>query len=426
MAFVFRIAKYTCYVVIHAFCDFEKTLFNSSHHNSMENVFFITVADSHNHYCDFEKLMQSTTDALRIDGKNRHDYYVSRTGESLESDVIECMKSKAADFRFNPELITHTPPQHFPDIISNRYFGVEVKSTKKNSWLSTGSSIVESLRDDDIKKIFMLFGILSRENVDFRCKPYEDCLYDIAVTHSPRYLINMDLKEDEETVFEKMNIAYDSFRKLGVNQIEKVREYYRKKYKHKDVKSLPWWIGSASDDAIFSENYELRIFSDLQEAEKQFFISRCYAVFPEILGKDQYKFRRPTLWLCSRHNIICSNIRDMFTAGGRGNIFIDNCLEWKNVPKVICNMIPCLPFIYEYFLSHASNSIDIENFSLFTSKDSVSFSDWAEVANRYINEIFPQGENSLSIEKLMRYRYLHQLTVSGKDHFYLSYEQEDY
>lgn len=271
----------------------------------------------------------------------------------------------------------------------------------------------------------MLFGILSHENVDFRCKPYEDCLCDIAVTHSPRYLINMDLKENEETVFEKMNIAYDSFRKLGDNQIEKVREYYRRKYKTKKAKTLPWWIGNTSANSPFSETYELRLLSDLEVEERFFFISRCYAIFPEILGKENNKFRRPSLWLCSRHNIICSNIRDQFTAGGTGNIYIDDCLVWENVPKVICNLIPCLPSIYEYFLSPASYSTDIEDFSLFTSKDTVSFSDWAEASNRYINDIFPQEKNSLSIEKLMRYRYLHKLTVLGKDCFYLRNTKED-
>ena len=166
----------------------------------MNNESFITIAESKNHYDDFVHFMDATTDALRIDGKKRHDYYLGRNGEKLEEDVLQWMKAKAKDFRFNPDSILPTKKQHFPDIISNNYFGVEVKSTKENLWTSTGSSIVESLRDEDIKKVFMMFGILSKDNVDFRCKPYEKCLSDIHVTHSPRYSINMNLSDGDETI----------------------------------------------------------------------------------------------------------------------------------------------------------------------------------------------------------------------------------
>ena len=125
----------------------------------MNNESFITIAESKNHYDDFVHFMDATTDALRIDGKKRHDYYLGRNGEKLEEDVLQWMKAKAKDFRFNPDSILPTKKQHFPDIISNNYFGVEVKSTKENLWTSTGSSIVESLRDEDIKKVFMKINL---------------------------------------------------------------------------------------------------------------------------------------------------------------------------------------------------------------------------------------------------------------------------
>ena len=177
---------------------------------------FITIADSKNHYEDFVHFMDATTEALRLDGKNRKEYFLSRNGKMLEDDVLQCMRAKASDFHFDPANILPTKPQHFPDIISNNYFGVEVKSTEKNTWTSTGSSIVESLRDDDIKKVFLLFGILSKKNIDFRCKPYEKCLSDIHVTHSPRYNINMDLSDDDETIFDK--IRPDSINRCSIHK----------------------------------------------------------------------------------------------------------------------------------------------------------------------------------------------------------------
>ena len=73
----------------------------------------------------------------------------------------------------------------------------------------------------------MLFGKLGGTPPEFKCKPYQDCLYDIAVTHSPRYLINMEL-EKNETIFSKMGTTYDDLR-TSPDSIEQVRNYYRNK-----------------------------------------------------------------------------------------------------------------------------------------------------------------------------------------------------
>lgn len=94
-------------------------------------------------------------------------------------------------------------------------------------WTSTGSSIVESTRDKNVENIYMLFGKLGGKTAEFKCRPYEDCLSDIAVTHSPRYLINMELTK-EQTIFSKMGVAYDQLRNAP-DSIEIVRKYYREK-----------------------------------------------------------------------------------------------------------------------------------------------------------------------------------------------------
>ena len=389
----------------------------------MSEGIFITVADSRNHYDDFVGFMNATTDALRKDGKARSEYYVTRNGDKLEKDVLDCMKSKAMDFRFNPELISHTLPQHFPDIISNHYFGVEVKSTKNNSWQSTGSSIVESLRDDDIKKVFMLFGILSKDNIDFRCKPYERCLSEIAVTHSPRYLINMDLSDKDQTIFDKMKIDYDTFRNLGESQIDKVREYYRGKYKSKNAKSMPWWIGESTElteeNSTSATEFELRLLSDIEETRRSFYITRCYAIFPEILGKDQDKFRKPALWMCTRYSIICSNIRDQFTAGGTGNIYVGNILKWKDVPKVICNLLPCLQQIKGLYATNIGIRADIEDFAVFSTKLNAGLEEWIKAANIAMHDTLGDKHKSLTIEELLNYRFVCKRKDGSKDCFYL-------
>lgn len=70
----------------------------------------------------------------------------------------------------------------------------------------------------------LVIGKLGSNPPEFHCRPYQQVLYDIAVTHSPRYLINMELQEGE-TIVDKMNTTYDEFRTTE-NNIAKVREYH--------------------------------------------------------------------------------------------------------------------------------------------------------------------------------------------------------
>ena len=116
--------------------------------------------------------------------------------------------------------------QRFPDIIANKYYGVEVKTTIKNHWTTTGNSVLEGTRVDGIERIYMLFGKMVSP-IEFKCRPYEECLSEVVVTHSPRYLINMDLKEGN-TIFDKLKIPYDTLRKEQ-NPVKPIIDYYRKR-----------------------------------------------------------------------------------------------------------------------------------------------------------------------------------------------------
>ena len=376
---------------------------------------FITIADSKNHYEDFVHFMDATTEVLRLDGKNRKEYFLSRNGKMLEDDVLQCMRAKASDFHFDPAHILPTKPQHFPDIISNNYFGVEVKSTEKNTWTSTGSSIVESLRDDDIKKVFLLFGILSKKNIDFRCKPYEKCLSDIHVTHSPRYNINMDLSDDDETIFDKMKIGYDTFRKLGETQIDKVKEYYRSIYKSKKAKTMPWWIGDTVQD--------LRLLCDLEPEMKEEFIAMSYALFPEILGNKREKCRKPSSWMCTRHSVICSNIRDTFSSKGKGNIYVNEQLRWENVPKVICTLTTVLDKIVDIYNDRSVIMEDFINFAIYPKKEEISLEQWIEAAEVNMRKTLKEELPDLTIRSLLELSYKEKITNDKKTSFFLTKKQ---
>ena len=162
---------------------------------------------------EFADLMKKTDDLLNYDATQRPTYYAHRGGNPLEDDVHSALEECAKGTVFE-NTIEKISGQKFPDIVAARFYGVEVKSTKDNHWTSTGSSILETTRVADVERIYMTFGKLGGNPIEFLSKPYEKCLSGIAVTHMPRYLIDMRLK-DGETIFDKIGIEYDVLRNFS-------------------------------------------------------------------------------------------------------------------------------------------------------------------------------------------------------------------
>ena len=259
---------------------------------------------------EFKKLMRKMDNALNQDAKTRENYYVTRGGKKLEEDVYAalCECANGTVFDGTIKLISGAS---FPDIVAKRMFGVEVKSTEKNHWQSIGSSILESTRDQNVERIYMTFGKLGRP-VEFRSKPYEECLSDIVVTHYPRYRIDMCLQEKNElTIFEKMNINYDTLRHME-NPVPAVSRYYRAQLKPGE--SL-WWAADSEESAA---PMTARLWSTLSHEEKERLIVTGYAFFPEILGPgNNKKYSRYALWMATQQGVINTNIRDGISAGGK-------------------------------------------------------------------------------------------------------------
>lgn len=261
-------------------------------------------------------------------------------GTRMETEALKVMKEIAPSTPFRQEEIKLVSGAKFPDIQAEKYYGVEVKTTLKDNWKSVGSSIVESTRIEDVKNIYMLFGKLGGEIAEFKCKPYAQCLENIALTHQPRYLINMQLKESQQqNIFEKMNVYYDDFRLLEESQkVAKVRQYFRA-IAQKDSE-LPWWIATDENEECASSPIMIRFLNDLGKKEKQEITAKIFVLFPEIFGNDPSKYKRCALWMCSRHSLICSNIRDFFTAGGQirsvGNKTFSN-----DKPQIINRLYQC-------------------------------------------------------------------------------------
>lgn len=275
----------------------------------------------------FQSLLDNTLQTLNVESKKNQDKYLGLLGNKLENVVADIMKDKAkgTPFENSIELISG---QKFPDIIANKFYGIEVKTTKQNHWTSTGNSVLESTRVDGIKRIFILFGKMVNP-VEFKCRPYEDCLSEVVVTHSPRYLINMDLQAGQ-TIFDKLDIPYDTLRNYP-NPIKPITDYYRQFLKPGEE---VWWLDQEDPK---STGLIIKLWNNLPVESRRHYMLKSMVLFPEIFGSRPDKFNRLAVWLVNSEGIVCPNIRDVFTAGGQGII------EWKKkqyfgIPRILINL----------------------------------------------------------------------------------------
>jgi hypothetical protein len=273
-------------------------------------------------------LLDNTIQTLDIESKRNQQEYLGLLGNKLENVVAEVMveNAKGTPFENTIELISG---QKFPDIIVNKYYGVEVKTSKQNHWTTTGNSVLESTRIDGIERIFMLFGKMVNP-IEFKCRPYEECLSDVVVTHSPRYLINMELQAGK-TIFDKLDIQYDSLRNCS-NPIKPITDYYRQFLKPGEE---VWWLDQEEQK---STSLIIKLWKNLPIETRKHYMLKSMILFPEVFSNRSDKFNLLAVWLVNSEGIVCPNIRDVFTAGGQGNI------EWKEkqftgIPQIIIRLV---------------------------------------------------------------------------------------
>lgn len=259
---------------------------------------------------EFRALMRKTDQLLNQEAEGRDAYYAKRNGTDLEEDVYEALTRAAyrTPFEGSIQLVSGAA---FPDIVANNYYGVEVKSTNKNHWRSIGSSILESTRIQSVERIFLTFGKLGAP-VEFRSRPYEECLYGISVTHYPRYQIDMELRPGE-TIFDKMGVPYDILRKMN-NPVEPVSRYYKSQLKPGE--SL-WWADTRNIEEE-SAPPTVKLWTALSSDMKEVLTVQGYVLFPEVLQSGSpKKYNRYALWLVTKQGVVNTNIRDSFSAGGK-------------------------------------------------------------------------------------------------------------
>lgn len=297
-----------------------------------ENIIAIRNRDINEANKAFAELMAKLERCFNERSKSNPLLYRNCTSSELEKVTELVLKDVCHSTPFRESDIKLVAGHTFPDIMTTDMYGVEVKSTNKDKWTSTGSSIVESTRSELVERIYMLFGSLGSKPPAFRCRPYQECLSNIAVTHSPRYLIDMTLSQ-QENIFSKMHTDYDSFRLLTEDdKITKVRQYYIRKAKKEHKSEMPWWMGGTT-------SVNLSFYNDLGQAAKEDLATRTFILFPSVFARNASEgYKDVSLWLCNRYSLLCYNMRDTFSAGGKMTMLNGEKLP-KPYPQVVKRLL---------------------------------------------------------------------------------------
>ncbi|MEC7772878.1 MAG: hypothetical protein VX798_16985 [Bacteroidota bacterium] len=337
------------------------------------------------HRKEFNSLLNSTIIELNAQAKKSPKKIEQLKGNKLEPFVGNVMTDLAVGTAFE-NSIKVIGGQKFPDIIANKFYGIEVKTTTQNHWKTTGNSVLESTRVEDVERIFMLFGKLGKP-IEFKCRAYEECLSEVVVTHSPRYLIDMNL-EKGKTIFDKIKMPYDTLRQKK-NPIKPITDYYKSKLKPgQDL----WWI----QDTEQASNLVINIWNNLNPKEKQEIKNRAMVYFPEVFSNRGDKFARLAIWLVTREAIVCPNIRDLFTAGGQDDYIINN-KTYKNIPRIYIKLFDNIDSVLSILTS--TSAIELSEYWNEKTSEKKKLIDWIELVS--MNAKTVNGAKHLDLKAML-------------------------
>lgn len=259
-----------------------------------------------------EELTESTFELIlgRLCERLTDDCRKQKTFEN-SSDFEECVRVRISDLlrEYGIQVDFSPHPYLFPDIVLGR-FGIEVKYTTGDSWRSVANSIFESTRDLNVEFIYVVFGKMGgTPTVDW--DRYDNCVIHVRTSHVPRFELQL---HPEQSLFEKMGISYRDFGKLEIHKrMEYIRKYARSRLK--DGERL-WWLEDKPDEG-HTLPINVRLYISLEQEEKRRLRAEAALLCPQIVkpSRAKHKYDDATIFLLTYHGVLCSQARDLFSAG---------------------------------------------------------------------------------------------------------------
>lgn len=273
----------------------------------------------------FELLLTEVSKILTKDVQNSIKHRSPRAFEDRARELLQrLVKDQGLVVDFSPHA------QLFPDIVLGD-FGIEVKVVANDSWRTIGNSVFEGMRDPNVKYIYVLYGKMGGTPL-VRWGKYEDCVMHVRTSHVPRFELEIGA---EESLFAKFGLSYEKFCNLNIEgKMRLIRKYARGRLKPGD---RLWWLEEKPQEAQeHSLPLEVRLYMGLSQPEKRKLRAEAALLCPQVVGpsRAKKKYDDAALYLITYHGVLCSQARDLFSAGSvalrsddtRGGIYIMRAL----------------------------------------------------------------------------------------------------
>ena len=243
-----------------------------------------------------------------------------KTSSQFEQRVREVLDELTfTDTTFKIDYNPH--PQAFPDIAMGEY-GVEVKFTLQDTWRCIANSILETQRIEEVRHIYVIYGKMGGV-AEVRWCGWEDSVIHVRTSHVPRFEIEIPSRtSSRESLFKRMGICYDEFRKLNMHdKMRYIRAYARKI--HPDGRL--WWVEDNNGEQ-HTTPIEARLYTNLPSDEKIRLRAEAALLCPSIVksGRSRNKYDDVVLFLLTYHGVLCHQARDLFSAGSVANPMNDD------------------------------------------------------------------------------------------------------
>lgn len=197
---------------------------------------------------------------------------------------------------------------YFPDIdifLDGKKYGIELKSTQNDTYVINGGSVLETTGGSGYTEIFLFFGTRSSKDDNkykIRFMPYWKAIKAVKVTHSPRYLLDMDTTE---SLFHS-NDDYEKLRQGA--KVEKIH------FIHNELRK-------AAGNKWYSPQEVEKVppvpFNSLDQMEKSKLICEALIIFPSDLLRKKALYDNINKYFISQYFVFSSSMRDSFSAGGK-------------------------------------------------------------------------------------------------------------
>ena len=228
------------------------------------------------------------------------------TASAFEKEARRQLQHFATAHGVKQEVVLHSG-RKFPDIVfKDTNVGVEIKTAQKG-WACLGNSVAASTLVDGVSEVYLLFGS-GEADFEARYSRYEDSVKSVEVTHSPRYILDMDVPAGGSYL---RRIGKDLAEMLAMEDpISCVVEEARRNLKPGEHL---WWVSDRAASPL-----TIRLWNSIESNERHVLVASAFAFFPaSILGGEEADYSDFIVWLSQKHSILHPSVRDSFSAGGK-------------------------------------------------------------------------------------------------------------